>query len=358
MGLAGIEVSIQENARALKEKTPLTPEVLVPRLGDYLVERGLLSQSDLKQALAYQENHRETEGNRLLGQVLVDLKLISRTDLDQAITEQILQLRSALQNSNRQLERRVQERTTELESALKKLSTVNQLKSNIVSNISHELRTPLTHIEGYLELMANQDLGPLNEEQLRAVRVLLRSAERLERLIEDLILFSMTEREEVTLHPTPTRLTDIFSSAIEKSQEKANNRKVRLKIICPSELPVVESDSEKLSWVIFQLLDNAIKFTASDGTVLLKVHSDKQDIHVSVEDTGIGIPQERVNEIFEPFNQLDASSTRKYGGTGLGLALAQKIIEAHGSRIQVTSEVGKGSKFEFVLKTFLKTFDL
>jgi signal transduction histidine kinase len=358
MGLAGVNVYVQENARALKEKTPLTPEVLVPRLGDYLVERGLLSQTDLNQALLYQKNLQGPERNRLLGQVLVDLKLISRIDLDQAITEQILQLRSALQNSNRQLERRVQERTAELESALKKLSAVNQLKSNIVSNISHELRTPLTHIEGYLELMANKDLGPLNEEQLRAVHVLLRSADRLERLIEDLILFSMTEREEITLHLTPTRLTDILTSVIEKSHEIAISRKVRLKIICPSELPVVESDSEKLSWVILQLLDNAIKFTASDGTVLLKVQSRKQDIHVSVEDTGIGIPKERINEIFEPFNQLDGSSTRKYGGTGLGLALVKKIIEAHGSRIQVTSEVGKGSKFEFVLKASPKTIEL
>lgn len=337
----------------MKTRTPLTPEVLVPRLGDYLVEKGLLSPDDLRRALAYQQEQ-QAEHNPRLGQVLIDLGLITREELDQAVTEQILKLRTALQEGNRQLERRVTERTAELEQALQKLSAVNQLKSNIVANISHELRTPLTHIEGYLELLGSKDLGPLNEEQLRAVRVLMRSAERLERLIEDLILFSMSERGDVSLKLQPTNLRELFTAVTERAREKAAERKVRLEFICPASLPVVESDPEKISWVVIQLLDNAIKFTPAGGLVTLRVELHQHLVQVGVEDTGIGIPAERMNEIFEPFYQLDGSSTRKYGGTGLGLAVVQKIVEAHGSKIRVSSQEGKGSKFEFLLKAAVR----
>ncbi len=334
----------------MPKKILLTPELLVPRLGDYLVEKGLITPDELRSALTYQQTHGESERPPLLGNVLIDLKLITREDLDQAITEQILKLRTALQDANRQLERRVQERTAELEAALQKLSAVNQLKSNIVANISHELRTPLTHIEGYLELLNNQDLGPLNEEQQRAVQVLVRSSQRLERLIEDLILFSVTERGQVDLRLKPNNLRELLAPVVQRSYEKAIERKVNLDFICPADLPVVESDGEKISWVIQQLLDNGIKFTPQGGRVALALVPRETFVHITVEDNGIGIPVERMDEIFEPFYQLDGSSTRRYGGTGLGLALVQKIIEAHGSKIRVTSGVGKGSKFEFDLK--------
>lgn len=339
----------------MEEKPLLTPEVLAPRIGHYLVEKGILSPADLERALEYQSQQRTTTATPLLGNILIDLGLITRPALDQAITEQILFLRSALQEANRKLERRVQERTAELELALKKLSAVDQLKSNIVANISHELRTPLTHIEGYLELMFAQDLGPLNDEQMRVIRVLLRSSERLGHLIEDLILFSVTEQGEVNLQVEPTRLYEALVPVIERMKDKAAERKVKLDFICPLELPVVESDKEKISWVVVQLLDNAIKFTPKDGQVTLRFEPQVSTVSVSVEDTGIGVPADRLTEMFEPFYQLDGSSTRKYGGTGLGLALVKKIIEAHGSTIQVTSEVGRGSRFEFHLKVSQRT---
>lgn len=327
----------------------LTPEVLVPRLGDYLVERGLLSAEDLQRALEYQAAHR-ADGPNLLGQVLIDLGMVTRPELDQAITEQILQLRNALQNANRQLERRVEERTAELQQALQKLESVNKLKSNIVANISHELRTPLTHIAGYLELMAGGDLGPLTEEQTHTVRVLIRSAERLERLIEDLILFSVTERGDVSLRLQPARLQDIFVTLVERIRQVAAERKVNFEFICPASIPHVELDTEKISWTVYQLLDNAVKFTPARGVVWLRVEWNDPFVRISVEDTGIGIPTERIEEVFEPFYQLDGSSTRKYGGTGLGLALVKKIIEAHGSKIEVQSTPGQGSAFRFQLK--------
>src|SRR5512143_4104696 len=144
---------------------PITPELLVPRVGELLIERGVLTQADLQRALNYARKPGADGHQRLVGQALLELKLIDRETLDQVITEQILQLHTALQQSNLKLEQRVKERTQELQSALNKLAELNQLKSNFISNVSHELRTPLTHIRGYLDLMSDGLLGELTKEQ-------------------------------------------------------------------------------------------------------------------------------------------------------------------------------------------------
>jgi signal transduction histidine kinase len=117
-----------------------------------------------------------------------------------------------------------------------------------------------------------------------------------------------------------------------------------------SDIPFVQADEEKISWVILQLIDNAIKFTPSGGQVNLSIDKESETlVMVTVADTGIGIPPNRLEEAFEPFHQLDASSTRRYGGTGLGLALVKEIVSAHGSIVNVKSEEGKGSTFSFPL---------
>src|SRR5919199_680295 len=133
------------------EQQRLTPEMLVPRIGEYLIQKGLISAENLQKALDYQQEATANGNPILLGQALIDLKLLEQADLDQAVTELIIQLRSALQATNRSLERRVEERTAELQKALQRVSELSQLKANFVSNISHELRTPLTHIKGYIE---------------------------------------------------------------------------------------------------------------------------------------------------------------------------------------------------------------
>lgn len=328
---------------------PMIPEILVPRLGDYLVENGEITSSQLAQALQYQKE-RETSGSSIMiGQALRELGFIDAEILDQAVTVQILQLHTALRQSNRQLEQRVQERTSELQRALNQLTDLNQLKANFIANISHELRTPLTHIKGYLDILADGGLGELNSEQSNALAVIKRAETRLEKLIEDLIQFSLASRGELNLKLSSVDLGEMIRIGANQAKYKARAGDVSIVVMVAEALPPVQCDEEKIIWVIAQLLDNAIKFTTESGRVEVEAFLDDGFVTVAVTDTGIGIPAGRLSEIFEPFHQLDGSSTRRYSGTGLGLALSSRIMEAHGTRIKVQSKEGKGSRFEFSL---------
>jgi signal transduction histidine kinase len=331
-------------------KLLISPEVLVPRLGEQLIKVGLLTEEQLEKALKYQRL-RAAEGRpSLLGEAIIEMGFIDRATLDSAITEQIIHLRAALEDANRNLEYRVQQRTSELEEALRKLSEINQLKANFIANVSHELRTPLTHIRGYLELLSTESLGVMNDEQKKAVDVSLRAAGRLQNLIDDLILFSLAARGEMTLVLRPVDLNQVVSSVLERAQLRADEHQITLTVELDPALPPVQADVEKLNWVLSQLFDNAIKFTQAGGKVHLsaKLENDKM-LNIAIIDTGIGIPPERMKEIFEPFHQLDGSTTRRFGGTGLGLALVRQIVEAHGSLISVESKVNKGTTVSFPL---------
>jgi signal transduction histidine kinase len=333
-----------------QQKLQLSPEMLVPRLGDALVRSGHISEMDLQKALAYQQDQLEHGKSSLLGQVLIDLKLIDRATLDEAVTEQIIQLRSALQAANRNLELRVEERTAELREALQRLNELSQMKANFVANVSHELRTPLTHVKGYLELMITESLGPLTDEQRHALAVSQKSTGKLESMIEDLIMFSLASRGEMSMKQESIDVERIGNLAIKTAAQKGEARGVEVHEVVDQNLPFIQGDSEKIAWVLNQLLDNAVKFTPSGGNVVLSLKEEGANlVMVSVTDTGIGIPAHRLQEIFEPFHQLDDSSTRKVGGTGLGLSLVRQIVEAHGSLLDVQSVEGKGTTFKFPL---------
>jgi signal transduction histidine kinase len=343
MGLAVMSKTIAD------EPLDINPEVLVPRLGDQLVEMGLLTSEQLNQALARQREQISQGKRPLLGHTLVEQGFIERPVLDRAVTEQILRLRTALQDANRNLEARVVERTAELEEALRKLSELSQLKANFISNISHELRTPLTHIRGYLELLHTESLGELNQDQKQSLEVSLRSAGRLQNLIDDLILFSMASKGELDLKPSHIDLNVLVAPIMTSTNPKAVERAVVLRLDMEPSLLSVRADAEKLGWVLSQLLDNAIKFTPAGGTVTLRVVRDENMATIKVCDTGIGIPPERLREVFEPFHQLDSSATRRYGGTGLGLSLVRQIIEAHGSVVTISSTPDEGTVVSFTL---------
>jgi len=325
------------------------PAAAIPKLGAFLLEQHLISEDQLGLALARQHEAEARGARQLLGQILVELGYVNRETIDQAVNRQILELHAALTASNRQLEQRVEERTAELRRALERLSELNQLKANLISNVSHELRTPLAHIKGYTELMADGQLGGLNDEQTNALAVVRRATERLGRLIDDLIEFSSASRTGLALNLTPVVLPELLAEAIDGSREKAGKAGVLLTLEAAEGLPTPLADRERLGWVVHQLLDNAIKFTPDGGRVTVHAAPEARAVLVEVSDTGIGIPRERIREVFEPFHQLDGSPTRRYGGTGLGLALVRLILDAHGAPLNVDSRVGEGTRIAFTL---------
>jgi len=319
-------------------------------MGEYLVHKGFISAENLQKALDYQQEETAKGNTILLGQALIELKLLKRSQLDQAITEQILQLRSALQAANRTLERRVEERTAELQKALERVSELSQLKANFISNISHELRTPLTHIKGYIELLITESLGNITDEQRHALQISQQSTGKLETLIEDLIMVSLASRGELSIKQEKVDIRRLANLAVKSLSSKATERGVNLHALVDENVPFVQADSQKIAWVLGQLLENGVKFTPANGSVVVSVQCEGENlVIVSVTDTGIGIPPNRLGDIFEPFLQLDGSTTRKYGGTGLGLSLVRQIIEAHGSMLEVQSVEGRGSTFKFPL---------
>jgi signal transduction histidine kinase len=336
----------------INSRPVLSPEILVPRLGETLLKMGLLEEDGLRKVLKLQQA-RAAEGRAiLLGEAALELGLLDRPTLDRAVTEQIIALRNALEEANHSLERRVQERTIELRDALHRLSELNQLKANFISNVSHELRTPLTHLKGYLDLFAEGGLGPLSEDQARALEVCRRSSERLQSLIDDLLMFSQASQGTLTLEYEAVDLEHLCRQAVMSAVGKAEDRGIRLEAGIAADLPPARADGVKVAWVLAQLLDNGIKYTGRGGTVSLSAAEEATHpgrVRLTVRDTGIGIAPEHLAEIFEPFHQLDSSSTRREGGTGLGLALVREIIQAHGSRLEVLSQVDSGTEISFTL---------
>jgi hypothetical protein len=223
------------------------------------------------------------------------------------------------------------------------------LKANFVGNISHELRTPMTQVVGYVELLAEGTLGPLTREQRDALQSMRRAASRLEGLIEDLIQFAATTRGEIQLSLSSCDMVSVAQDAIDHARHGSGAGKTKVNLEADSGLPLVRADRPRITWVVAQLLDNSLKFTPPGGRVTLAIRRSARGVCLSVEDTGIGIPQSRIAELFTPFHQLDGATTRRYSGTGLGLALARQIVEAHGSQIRVESKEAKGSSFSFDL---------
>jgi PAS domain S-box-containing protein len=244
----------------------------------------------------------------------------------------------------------VKEAQEKLAQAHKELKTLDTMKTNLLSNVSHELRTPLVSIMGYTDMIYREKVGPLNEAQKEYLDISLRNVDKLVSLIENLLDFSRLHRGMEKPVFSMVDLAEVAKSSVQVVRPVADRRKIRVELKAPQEELIVEGDSEKLSQVFDNLLSNAVKFNDNGGSVFVELRKDSaNNAEVSVRDTGIGIPREALGKVFTRFYQYDSSSTRKYGGTGIGLSIVQDIVRMHGGRISVTSEVGKGSRFVFAL---------
>jgi hypothetical protein len=212
------------------------------------------------------------------------------------------------------------------------------------------LRTPLTHIIGYLELLDNQDLGTLNSNQKSGIKTMVRSSSQLERLINDLIMYTTIENKNIKLNFQSVDLANLFEYIAGKSIPFTQENQITLSINIEDEAKTVYADRDKLQWVLLQLVENAGKFSPHGGIINLSAHSENQSVRIIVSDEGIGFPPDQYERIFDAFYQIDGSSTRKFGGTGMGLSLVKRLLNLHNTTIQVISKENQGSAFSFLIQ--------
>lgn len=228
------------------------------------------------------------------------------------------------------------------------LQEVDRLKSDLLANVSHELRTPLTAIRGYSEAMQDGMLGEIADPQRHALGAVDRNAARLLKLIEQLLSYSRLQAGAAQFEFAPFDLRELGAQLV-ATLRAAHGAKLNLEMEAPDDLPEVLGDASAIGQVIENLLSNAIKFTPPGGEIRLRLRRRAGDVEVEVADRGIGIPQRAIDLIFERFFQVDSSSTRAYGGVGLGLAIVREILRSHGRTITVESVEGQGTTFRFAL---------
>ena len=245
----------------------------------------------------------------------------------------------------------------ELQEALRRVQEVDRLKSEFFNNITHELRTPLTLILGPTDALLDDELGRLNPGQRESMRGIRQNAWQLLRLINNLLDLARMEQSFLRLRVQSTDLGDLLKTIVEHSRPLAARKGVELALLVHSTSDDLWVDLEKMERVVVNLVSNALKFTDAGGEVTVFVQTMGDEVRLSVEDSGIGIPKDRQEAIFERFSQADGSITRRYGGTGIGLAFAAQIVELHGGRISVKSTPGEGSRFTVHLRTGVDHLD-
>ena len=231
------------------------------------------------------------------------------------------------------------------------LRKLERIRRDFVANVSHEFRTPLTAIQGFAETLLS---GAMDDSQNRGrfLGIILEHARRLARLTEDLLKLSQMDADRLELELRRVGVAQLVESCYETAQRRAAEKELTLSLSLPESLPDVSGDARRLQEVLQNLLDNAIQYTLPGGKIILSADSRDDEVIFTVSDSGIGIPQSDQPRIFERFYRVDAARSREAGGTGLGLAIAKHLVEVHGGRIWVESELGSGSKFHFSVPVF------
>ncbi len=262
----------------------------------------------------------------------------------------VRQLRLLIQGMWRLVQRRkaeddLKEYAEQLAVANEELKSLDKMKDEFLSNISHELKTPLTSIKGYTQLVCDGTLGDLNEQQKKAEITVLRNTDRLKRLVDSLLYLSRTRAGTVEYLFEPLQISPIIDDTFLDLKVQADGKGITLEKNVPDNLPAINGDRDKLMDMLMNLVDNSIKFTPKGGTVTASIEEEEKYLHLVVKDMGIGIPKDKIPELFQRFYQIDASGKRKYGGTGLGLYICKEIVEVHNGNVWIESE-GEGQGTE------------
>jgi len=231
------------------------------------------------------------------------------------------------------------------------LRRLERVRRDFIANVSHEFKTPLTAIQGFAEtLLAGAADDPQNRSRFLAI--ILEHSHRLARLTDDLLKLSKMDADRLELEIRQLSVSQLIESCLETAQHRAAEKDIRISVNVAQHLPEIAGDRRLLAEVLQNLLDNATQYTMPGGQIMVSAETSGDEVIFTVSDTGIGIPQADQPRIFERFYRVDAARSREVGGTGLGLAIAKHLVEVHGGRIWVESEVGQGSQFHFSVPLF------
>ncbi len=250
---------------------------------------------------------------------------------------------AAVAIENARLYAQERERAAALARALEQQRQLDRVQSEFIQNVSHELRTPLAIAWGYVQLLAGGDLGELQPEQRRAFAIIARRLEELAKLVENINAILDLERGEMVQQPVD--MATLVHSVLRDFRPIIEENDQQLTTHIPDGLPPVRGDPTALRHVVDNLMSNACKFTPPGRSIAISLAQEGPFIRLEVQDTGIGIPETELERIFDRFYQVDGSATRRYGGTGLGLALVRETVIAHNGTLEVQSQVGEGSTF-------------
>lgn len=271
---------------------------------------------------------------------------LANNELGKEVNERV-RAEEALKALNEMLEHRVAERTTELRQAKEVAEYANSAKSDFLTNMSHELRTPLNAIIGFAEILRDDILGTTNQDQQELVADIRTSGLHLLDMINAILDLAKIESGKMELQLETLPVQDVLHEVNTIIQALANKKQIQLALEVPHAPIPIEADPVKFKQILYNLLSNAVKFTPEGGTVNTQCEVTQNTLSIRVIDTGIGIAPSDQAKLFDPFTQLDASKSREYEGTGLGLALTKRLIELHRGEIHVESQIGSGSTFQF-----------
>jgi two-component system phosphate regulon sensor histidine kinase PhoR len=228
------------------------------------------------------------------------------------------------------------------------LKQLDQIRREFVANVSHELRTPLSILRGYIEVLLDEP-ETSREELARILSVMERHSKRLQRLVDDLLSLAQLESSQATLEFSDVRVDELFNNLIRDWKEKLAAKNLKVIVDLTPEAFTLHADGTRLEEVLYNLLDNAVKFSPENGQIHLRATHRGSDMVLSVADSGLGIGKEHLPRIFERFYRADKARSRELGGTGLGLAIVKHIAQLHGGRVEAESELGRGTTIRVVL---------
>jgi PAS domain S-box-containing protein len=255
-------------------------------------------------------------------------------------------------SERKKAEREINSYAGEIAKKNKELKTLERMKDEFISNLSHELKTPLISIKGYSELVHDEVLGPLNRRQKDAMKTVLEKYEHLSFLMDSLIYMSIVKSGKVHYRLDPMRIEDSLNKVIDYFSFRSQDKDLLILLDFEDNLPLIKGDVEYMPYLFRSIIDNAIKFSPNGSQIMIRAFSDKDDVHITVKDSGIGIPEHELPNIFKRFYQIDASMSRKYGGSGLGLYVSKTIAQIHGGNIWVESREGFGTTVHIIFPSF------